>query len=225
MGTIAYPRNIYSYIKKGHIISNFTKKIFSTSTYYSNTSYYKAVLGQYVNYASYLDIYKGTIQLSSLQTDISVQPDVLGADARNVIAKHGKPEFIFNEKDLSIYVYKWKFNGLKTRCEVHLYKNKAFLVNYIYNQLDISERDYIIKSITQKYLDKYVQEVDLVNSKISDRNNNVLFIDDYLLGLKVTYLSNCESDWYEAMTADVNTRRTRHDARVRTDERRFFNKI
>jgi len=225
MGTIAYPRNISSYIKKGHIISNFTKKIFSTRTYYSNTSYYKAVLSQYVNYASYLDIYTGTINLRSLQTDINVQPGVLGADARHIIAVHGKPEFIFSESDLSIYVYKWKFNGLKTRCEVHLYKNKAFLVNYIYNQLDLSERDYVVRSITQKYLGQYLHEVDLENCKISDRNNNVLFIDDYLLGLKVTYLSNCESDWYEAMTAKMNDRRTRHDDHIKVNERRFFNKI
>ncbi|MFI5161655.1 MAG: hypothetical protein ACHQHN_10285 [Sphingobacteriales bacterium] len=225
MGTIAYPRNIYSYIKKGHIISDFTKKIFSTSNYYGNTSYYKAVLGQYVNYASYLDIYKGTINLRSIQTDVNVQPNVLGADAGHVIAMHGKPEFVFSEKDLSIYVYKWKFNGLKTRCEVHLHKNKAFLVNYIYNQLDVSERDYILKSINQKYLDQYMHELDLVNSKISDKNSNVLFIDDYLLGLKITYLSNCESDWYEAMTAEVSDRSARHDARVRVNETRFLNKI
>jgi hypothetical protein len=225
MGTIAYPRNIYSYIKKGHIISDFTKKIFSTSSYYGNTSYYKAVLGQYVNYASYLDIYKGTINLRTIQTDVNVQPDVLGVDARHVIAKHGKPEFIFSEKDLSIYVYKWKFNGLKTRCEVHLHKNKAFLVNYIYNQLEVSERDYVLKSITQKYLDQYQHEPDLMHSKISDKNNNVLFIDEYLLGLKISYLSNCESDWYEAMTAAVGDRRARHDARVKVNEKRFFNKI
>ncbi len=225
MGTTTYPRNIYSYIRKGHIISNITRKIFSTANYYGNTSYYKAVLGQYVNHASYLDIYKGTINLRTLQTNVRVQPGVLGADARHVIAMHGKPEFVFSEKDLSIFVYKWKFNGLKTRCEVHLHKNKAFLVNYIYNHLDTTERDYIFKSINQKYLGQYQHEVDLVNGKISDANNNVLFIDDYLLGLKITYLSNCESDWYEAMTAEVNDRQARHDDRVNIHERRFFNKI
>jgi hypothetical protein len=225
MGTIAYPRNIYSYFKKGHIISDFTKKVFSVSNYHGNSSYYKAVLGQYVNCASYIDIFKGTIKMRSIQTDVNIQPDVLGADARNVIAKHGKPDFIFTEKELSIYVYKWKFNGLKTRCEVHLHNNKAFLVNYIYNQLDISERDYVIKSINNKYLDQYTHELDLVNSKISDKNSNVLFIDEYLLGLKVTYLSNCESDWFEAMMAEVNSRRAIQDARIKVGERRFLNKI
>jgi hypothetical protein len=225
MGTIAYPRNVYSYIKKGHIISNFTKKIFSTSTYYSNTSYYKAVLGQYVNFGNYISIYKGTINLRSIQTDTDVQPGILGADARHVIAMHGKPEFIFSEKDLSIYVYKWKLNGLKTRCEVHMHKNKAFMVNYIYNQLDVSERDYVIKSITKKYLDQYQHEVDLLNSKISDKNNNVLFVDDFLVGLKVSYLSNCESDWYETMMAYVNDKASRDAVRARISEKRFFNKI
>jgi hypothetical protein len=225
MGTIAYPRNVYSYITKGHIISNFTKKIFSTSTYYSNTSYYKAVLGQYVNFGNYIAIYKGTINLRSIQTDIDVQPGILGADARHVIAMHGKPEFIFSEKDLSIYVYKWKLNGLKTRCEVHMHKNKAFLVNYIYNQLNVSERDYIMKTITQKYLDQYQHEVDLLNCKISDKNNNVLFVDDALAGLKISYLSNCESDWYETMMTYVNDKAARDAIRARISEKRFFSKI
>jgi hypothetical protein len=225
MGTLASPRNLYYYFKKGNIISDFSKRILSGNFYYSNTNYYRAVLSQYVNFASYVHIFNGTGQLNTIHTDKNIQPDILGADARCVILKHGKPDFIFTDKSLSVYVYKWKFNGLKTRCEVHLYKNKAFLVNYIYNQLEKDEREYILNTVANKYLDKYLTKVNLDKSKISDKNNNVLFVSDFLTGLKISYLSNCESDWYEEMASFVNTRQTKHAERIKHGERRFFNKI
>ena len=207
------------------MISDFSKKIFSSNFYYSTTAYYKAILSQYVNFAHYIDIYKETISLGSIQTQIDIQPDILGANARRVMAKHGKPDFIFNENDLSVFVYKWKFNGMKTRCEVHLYKQKAFMVNYIYNQLDKSEREYVMGTICNKYLDKYVNEIDFAGTKISDRNHNVLFVGDYMLGLKVTYMSNCESDWFEGMMAEVNMKTARNEARIRIGEKRFYKSI
>jgi hypothetical protein len=182
-------------------------------------------LSQYVNFAHYIGIYKEMINLSSIQTNIDIQPDILGADARHVIMKYGEPDFIFKENNLSVFVYKWKFNGLKTRCEIHLYNQKAFVVNHIYTQLDKNERDYVVKTIREKYLDQYLNEIDMVTNKISDRNNNVVFIDDFMMGLKVTYLSNCESDWYEAMIGEINDRKARHDARIRIGERRFYRSI
>jgi hypothetical protein len=215
MATLAYHLNLYSYFKKAHVISDFTKKIFSINSFHSNTTYYKTLLDQYVDFASYIDIFKGTIQLRSIQTDVNIQPAMLGADAGAVMSTHGKPDFIFKEKNLSIYVYKWKLNGLKTRCEVHLYKSKAFFVNYAYNKPDRSEQEYILNSITRTYLGQYTNKVDLINTKLCDRNNNVLFINDSRMAMKVSYLSNCESDWYEAM-AYVNNRNSYE---------RFFNKM
>ncbi|MGZ3766493.1 MAG: hypothetical protein ACXVB0_14840 [Mucilaginibacter sp.] len=225
MGTIASPKDFYSYFKKGHFLSDLGKKIFSGNYYHGNTAYYKAVLSQYVNFTSYINIFNNTINLGSIHTEMDVQPDVLGAQAKDLVDRYGKPNFIFTEKDLAVFVYKWKFNGLKTRCEIHFYKNKAFLVNYIYNQLDKTEKDYIISTITRKYLSQYVNEVNLDSTKIVDNNNNVLFINDFLMGFKVTYLSNIESDWFEAMAGEVNTKRARIDAKIRFGEKSFFNRI
>lgn len=225
MGTLASPRSLYYYFKRGHIISDLGKKILSGSLYYSNTNYYKAVLGQYVNFNSYINIYNNSLKLGSVHTDVAIQPNILGTEARAVIARHGKPDFVFNEKSLSVYVYKWKLNGLRTRCEVHFYKNKAFLVNYIYNQLEKRQKDYISESLMGKYLSQYTSEVDLMTTKISDRDNNVLFMENFLMGLKVTYISSCECDWYEAMAAYVNERKTKQEEKIRIGERRFFNRI
>jgi len=225
MGTLASPRNLSYYFKRGNLVSELTRRIFSGEYYHSNTTYYKSVLGQYSNFSSYIGIFKGLVKLSTIHTDVDIQPGILGEDSRSVVTKHGKPDFIFTDKNLSIYIYKWKFNGLKTRCEIHLYNDQAFLVNYIYNQLDKSESDYIVKTITGKYLNKYVSEIDLAYSKIGDRNNNVLMVEDFLMGLKVTYMSNSESDWYEKMISEMNARKASLEAKVRIGERRLYNKL
>lgn len=225
MGTLATPRSLYSYLKRVHIISDLGKRILSGGLYYSNTNYYKAVLGQYVNYTSYVNIYNKSLKLGSVHTEVAIQTNILGAEARAVIARHGKPDFVFTEKTLSVYVYKWKLNGIRTRCEVHFYKNKAFLVNYIYNQLEKRQKDYISDAIMSKYLSMYKGEVDLMTTKISDRDNSVLFMDNFLMGLKISYMSSCECDWYEAMADFVNDRKAKQEEKMRIGEQRFFNRI
>ena len=225
MGTLATNRGLYHYFRKVHVISDLSKRILTGGLYYSNTNYYKAVLGQYVNFNSYISIYNNSLNLGSVHTDVDVQPNVLGCEAKAVMNRFGKPDFIFNEKSLSVFVYKWKLNGIRTRCEVHLYKNKAFLVNYIYNHLEKSQRDYISDSIKAKYLNQYVSEVDMMTTKISDRNSNILFMDNFLMGLKVTYLSSCECDWFEAMANFADNRKAEQEAKKRIGEKRFLNRI
>jgi len=223
MPTLASHRNIYYYIKRNGVFTDL-RRIFG-GDYSSSSAYYKAVLSQYTNFSSYIGVFTESCKLGTIHTNADIQRGVLGKSSKNVIARHGKPDFVFTEKKLSIFVYKWKFNGLKTRCEVHLYNDQVFLVNYIYNQLDKSERDYIVQSITGKYLGQYQNMVDFGHSKISDRNNNSLMIDDFLMGLKISYLCSAESDWYEALLMEISDRREKQEAHVKQSEKRFFNKI
>lgn len=225
MATLASSRSLYDYLIKGHIISDLSKKIWSGATYYSNTNYYKAVLSQYVNFNSYIGVYNKMLQLGSVHTEVPIQSSILGMEARAVTGRYGKPDFVFSEKTLSVYVYKWKLNGIRTRCEVHFYKNKSFLVNYIYNQLDKRQAEYVSGSVMSKYISQYVGEIDLMATKISDRDNNVLFMDSFLMGLKISYMSSCENDWYEAMADFVNERKAKQEAKAEIASRRFFNRI
>ncbi len=225
MGTLAAQKNIYYYLKKSNIFSEIKRKMLFGSYYTSNSAYYKAVLSQYANFSSYIGIFTESMKLRTVHTNSEIQKGVLGRSAKCVIARHGNPDFVFTEKKLSIFVYKWKFNGLKTRCEVHLYNNQAFLINYIYNQLDRSERSYVIDSITRKYLGEYVNELDLNSSKISDNNNNLILVDDFLMGLKISYLCSSESDWYEAIISEMNERKDKYEEHIKTSERRFLDKI
>jgi len=216
---------LYDYLRKGHLIADLGKRIWSGATYYSNTNYYKAVLSQYVNFNSYINIYNRTLKLGTVHTEVPIQSNILGMEARAVTGKYGKPDFVFTEKSLSVYVYKWKLNGIRTRCEVHFYRNKSFLVNYIYNQLDKRQMEYVTDSVMTKYMSHYQGEVDLMTTKLSDRNHNVLFMDSFLMGLKLSYMSSCENDWYEAMADFVNDRKAKQEAKAHIAEKRFFNRI
>jgi hypothetical protein len=225
MATLASPRSFYDYLRKGHIISDLGKKLWSGATYYSSANYYKAVLSQYVNFNSYINIYNKTLKLGTVHTEVPIQSNILGMEARVVTGKYGKPDFVFTEKNLSVYVYKWKLNGICTRCEVHFYRNKSFFVNYIYNQLNKSQMAYVTDSVTSKYTGQYEGGIDLMNTKISDRDHNVLFVDNFLMGLRLSYMSSCENDWYEAMADFVNDRKARQETKANIEAKRFFNRI
>ena len=225
MDFIDAPRSIYSYFMKRDAISDLGKKIFVNNFYYSTNSYYKTILSEYANFSNYIHIFNDTSKLSTLQTEIAIQKDMLGANAKGIIDKQGKPEFIYRENDISVFVYKWKFNSIKTRCEIHLYRNKVFLVNYTYNQLNQSERAYVLDALSNKYLGKSITEADMIQSKICDADNNSVLVNDFMEGLKVTYLSSCESDWYEAMKAEMGVRKTKLSEKIQKAEQRFIDSL
>ncbi|HEY2580619.1 MAG TPA: hypothetical protein VGI43_02360 [Mucilaginibacter sp.] len=225
MDIIAAPRNIYSYLMKKDVISDFGKKIFINNFYYRTSSYSKAILSEYANFSNYVHIFDDTSKLSTMQTETAIQKNMIGADAKSIIDKHGKPEFIYKENDISVFVYKWKFNSLKTRCEIHLFRNKVFLINYTYNQLNQSERSYVLETLSNKYIGKVLTEAEMFQSKICDKENNVLFVDDFMQGLKVTYLSSCEADWYEAMKAEMNIRKNKLNEKMKKAECRFIDSL
>jgi hypothetical protein len=166
-------------------------------------------------------MFTNAIGLNAIQTNSTIQTDILGANSKGVIAKNGKPTYIFTEDKITIYVYKWKFNNLKTRCEIHFYNNKAFLVNYTYNMLTKADKVFITKTITQKYLDR---NIDIKDCKITDDNNNVLFINDGM-EFKVTYLSTKNSDWYDNMKNDINIKKEKRKAKSKLAEQRLYSKI
>jgi len=224
MNIFAPPKSLYYRFKKGHGLFDLVRKLFSKNYHY-NAAYYKDMLSHYVNFSTYLNIFDNTISLTPIHTNIDIQRGILGGSPKSITFIHGKPLLIFSEKKLSIYMYKWKFNGIKTKCEVHFYNNKAFMVNYIYNQLDSDDKDYVLKAIESKYLASNTNAMTLVRSKITDQNNNILFITDFVHGFKATYLSNCESDWYEAMSSQVNAKRDVKRARAMSAEKNFYDKI
>jgi hypothetical protein len=206
------------------MLSVLSGKILTSDNYFGRNNYYRAILNQYANICSYTNILNETANLNPIQSDISVQPRMLGASIKSIISKYGKPIFVFNENKITIYIYKWKFNDLKTRCEIHFYNDTAFLVNYNYNQLDTREKNYIVKTIAKKYTGKDT-EIDIRNCKIVDDKNNMVCVSEFLEGLKITYLSDQELGWHVGLTTDINTKKEMHKAKVKMADRLFYNNI
>ena len=225
MLTVPLSKNFYYYHSIGsQVLSGLSKKVFSGDNYFGRRSYYKAILNQYVNFSNYTNILNSTLNLNSIPSTIDIQPALLGADIKSILLKYGKPVFVFNENKITIFIYKWKLNKLKTRCEIHFYNKTAFLVNYNYNQLNSNEKDYIIRTIAHKYTGTD-GEIDIRNCKLMDRKNNMLGVTDFLEGLKVTYLSSKESEWHSGLTSDINKKKERLNHKARLEEKLFYNNI
>ncbi|MDB5136537.1 MAG: hypothetical protein JWP37_3140 [Mucilaginibacter sp.] len=218
-------KRIHFYFKRPQVLSDLGKRIFSSSNYFGNRAYYKAILNQYTNLYSYINILRGTTDSNSIQTDIDIQPAVLGVGTKNVVSKYGSPIFIFKENKLTIFVYKWKFNGIKTRCEIHFYDNEAFLINYSYNQLNNREKTHILETFASKYLEADSRNTNLTNCKIIDKNNKTVYIDELLQGFKITYIGNKESDWHTSLTNEINAKKEKQTAKIKTAEKHFYSKI
>jgi len=225
MLTVPLRKNFYYYHSIGsQVLSGFGKKIFSGDNYFGRRNYYKAILNQYSNFCSYTNIVNDTVNLNSIPGNIDIQPNILGADTKSVRAKYGKPVFVFNDNKITIFIYKWKFNKLKTRCEVHFYNKTAFLVSYNYSQLTNSQKNYVIKTVAHKYTGTD-GEIDIRNCKIIDKNNNMLGVSDFLEGLKVTYLLAKESGWYLDLTADINRKMEKLNTQIRLADQLFYKNI
>jgi hypothetical protein len=209
---------------KSQLLSILNRKVLSGGNYFGKNTYYRAILNQYTNFCSYTNILNETANLNSIESNADIQPRMLGANTKSIVSKYGKPVFVFSENKITIYVYKWKFNELKTRCEIHFYNGTVFLVNYIYNQLNSDEKNYIVKTITQKYIGQD-EDTDIMNCKVTDRNNNIIRISDFFEGLKVTYLSNKSLGWHLGLISDINLQKENQKSKIRLAERLFYNNI
>jgi hypothetical protein len=181
-----------------------SKKIFNGENYREKRAHFKASLIEYVNLSSYIRLFSKSADLNLIRTDIDIEPGALGADNKNIVLKYGRPDFIFNDNQLKIFVYKRNLRKLKIRYEIHFYNNKVFLVHYIYKQLNSDDKNYIVKTTARKYLNQNINETDIFNSKIIDNHNDTVFISNFLCGLKITYLSNKESGWFYGMTSEID---------------------
>jgi len=114
--------------------------------------YYESILKQYIKAANYINIFPKKIDLNSLHTDIDILPDLLGKDVKFIIRKKWYPDYVFNEKNVSIYIYKRKINGINDRLKIHFYKNIVFFVNHNFTSINEKNKSYVIKAVQNKYV-------------------------------------------------------------------------
>lgn len=206
---------IFSYL---HIIE------FSSENYFKSRAYYENILQQYIKADNYINIFLKKTDLRSLHTDIDILPYLLGKSIKNIIRIKGNPEYVFKEKDISIFVYKRKINGIKDRCKIHFYKNKVFFVNHNYPSINEKDKTYVIQAVEHKYLNANDFNIDIPNCKIIDNNNSMIFIDD-LVGLKISYFSNQESEWFIGMSLEIKAKNELKNAKIRLREKHFVANI
>lgn len=201
-------KSLYYYFKASQLLSGLGKTIFERVQIRERNAYLNYSLLHYTKLSTYIELLQSSIKLIPIHTNISIQGDVLGGNAENTLTRYGKPDFILYENELKIFLYARQFNDLKIRYEIHFYNDKIFSVRYIYRLLDAEDKNYIIKMIAAKYLCRQVDEMSIYNSKIIDKNNDIIFFEEFAAGLSITYLGNQQSDWFRDMTNEINTKNT-----------------
>jgi hypothetical protein len=195
--------------------------IFSGNKCDRNNAYFNASLTKYCNLNSYIDLFKTTIHLKSMSTKTDIEPDVLGGNVEDTLVKYGKPDFIFEKNKLMIYLYSRKLNDLKIRYEIHFCNAKVFSVHYIYQRVANADKEYLVTKLKDKYLRQDFKDAKICLIKIIDRNNNTVFMNEFLGGLRITYLSNKKLDWFAEMTAQIKTKEVSGKTVTEKDVRSF----
>jgi hypothetical protein len=183
--------------------------------------YYEYNLDQSFTPDYYINFLNLTTGLKAVITQVSIQPNILDLDTAEIIKRHGKPGFVFKENDITVFIYKWDFNGLKNRCKVHFYKNKAFLVNHDYPSISADDKQFLKNTFLQKYLKNEGQAIDVLKCKIADGSGNIAFFNQVLLGLHVSYLSNTASAWFTGMTYDIEQKKNLQHKKEELTRRKF----
>lgn len=224
MLTITEIKKTFHHYRLNKILSYLYINKFPSDDYFKSRSYYEIVLNQYIKADNYINIYSNKVDLSLLHTDINILPDLLGKNGKNIIRTKGNPEYVFKERDIVIFIYKTKINGISDRCKIHFYKNKVFLVNHNYQLINEKDKIYVIKAVKHKYLNTDNLNIDILNSKIIDNNNSMIFIDDFM-GLKISYFSNIESEWFIDMSLEIEAKNESKNAKIRLREKHFVANI
>jgi len=197
---------------------NFKRK--SDTYYYIKGAYYESILNQYKNYNNYLDPHLSTVGLNTIQIETDILPDFLGVNEKDMILKIGKPKYVFNTKNIAIFIYKWRISGINIRCIIHFYNGVVFLVNYNYMPTNENDKNFIMKIFAEKYLNGNIPAITPYNLKIADKNNNIILIDDHF-ELKFNYLSSRDLEWYAGISKEVNAENVLRDSRIKINEKRL----
>jgi hypothetical protein len=141
--------------------------------------------------------------------NISFRNDlVLGSKKRTVYDLLGKPRREYKNpfiKDHSILFYKFLLGLNKTRCEIHLFKDKFFLGIYSFPFSSSYFFD-VKKELTHKYAG---METDLSKLILTDKKDHHIVIEEQIMNNRIMYFSK-DMELYERITGLMKEKENKH---------------
>jgi len=214
-----------NYYKLTKFLSIFYKSKLIVRNYLKRDDYEKYVLTQNIKKQAFLQTLNNLSSLNNIQTQTAIQPALLGRSMREVIKENGKPTLVLREGGISVFIYRWRYKLLKNKCIITFYKNQVFLITFCYQSSELNYKHNIIKLINQKYLDPELFYPEILNHKITDNNNNIIFMDEDAFGLKINYLFDKDSYWFNLMIQELYNQKENLNANLRLKEKLFYDKI
>ncbi len=194
----------------------------STAKHFNSDSYYNSIIRLPYKIENYISLSRRTIDLSPLFTNATIQPNLLGRDVKEICKIKGIPAYAFKEKNVSIYVFRLKLNEINTRITVNFYKNESFLINFNYPSIKPDQKKFIIDSLSKKYLNEPAFKGNKNEFKIVDGNNNIIFMNDVLNGLEISYLTNQQNEWHAGIIKEVKEEQQKLYRNITRHEEHFY---
>ena len=164
-----------------------TKDFLGISSNYKYYNYYYKTVYKNYEYDTYLALVNKAIQEPVITNqDIHFAYQIqFNSTLNECIKKINVPYRIKAEaNDVTMVYFKIQLGANKVRGQMHFYKNKLFLGNYIFNKLDSAKKEEVLNLLYQKYT-----QTNFPNNKpaISNQNQEAILIEDSV-DLTINYI-------------------------------------
>ncbi len=183
-------KSTYYKIKKNYL--NFFNLKSSTYPHNSEYPFTQVLLARYGNGSFYCNLIKSINENKKIKTDVEIK--LIGNKILNkitledIINNHGIHSHQITMNDLlgiNIVTYKQRIGIFKVNIDFHFFKNNLFFYNYIFTNLNATNKNEIIRILENKYLDKNL--FNIKDNYIIDVNENIILLDDSV-NFSISYL-------------------------------------
>lgn len=189
------------------VVSNHAFKSARPDMEYIFTSdYYRSLSEKYASAEQYIDVLKELEKRSLYYTRKSIGAKMYFATPLEVVQrKHslGKPVFSFtneNIRDIKLYFFKTELGGIRTGLEGHFFRNRLFMLSYVFPQINNASRLWIFNVLNDKY-ELNLNEQPANEIAIHDEQDNLLLLHESgtaLHTVELTYLDRSNPFWKQA---------------------------
>lgn len=171
-------------------LDNILGSTINLSSYYYYKDYSKTLLKRFEHEAFYLDLFQRCKSMKAISTDQIIQysEDLpFGNGPEQIHNEHrSKNSYRSENDDLNVYLRRNLIGGLRSRVILSFYKKSLFYFGYNFSSLSERNKEKIIKTIEDKYLNGSTFSTE--EFSIRDSSGNHLIIEDGV-NLKIHYIA------------------------------------
>lgn len=197
-------KRLHRYVVKAIFGRTFSGK--HDMEYIFTSDYYSSLSEKYASIEQYLHMFKNIDSHSLYHTDKRIGEHMYFASPLGVVQlKHslGRPVFVFKNPhidNIDLYLFKTQLGGMKAGVEGHFFKEKLFILKYVFPKINRAARQWIFNVLNDKY-NLRLHEQKVSQAGIYDAQGNMLILNQFgtaLHTVELTYLDRSNAFWKQA---------------------------